>query len=74
MSGDQFLEASPSAPRLVLPAAIKLQVIVTATRHSFLFLDCQSTEFKVYYRKMKLFVMKIPGNRKLSHKCETHVV
>jgi len=63
-----------TSPVLVLPAAIKLQVIVTTTGHSFLFLDCQSTELKVYYRKINLFIMKSSGNHKLNHKCETHVV
>lgn len=66
------LKALP--PVLVLLAAIKLQVIVTTTGHGFLFSDCQSTQLKVYDRKINLFVMKISGNHKLNHKCETHVV
>lgn len=61
-------------PILVLPAAMKLQVTVTTTRLSILFLVCQSTELKVYYMKINLFIMNIPGNHKLHHKCETHVI
>lgn len=61
-------------PISVLPAAMKLQVIVTTTKLSFLFLVCQSTGLKVYYMKINLFIMNILGNHKLHHKCETHVI